>query len=194
MSHDVHVAVMTYAADMASWYLGSLEADVYFCPERQGTYFGGFYLKDAPAMGNPNYSISTRLTGDTGQNFVAWLPGAQGQVITGLVANNKPYLLGIVDCRRQIATQLRRNLVGEKPDSDAVLALFDKYGELDGEIVYGCALAFAQVGQSLSAPQRAQLQAWRQRIGVGVPQGAFLYSSPIQMPNITNTDFLFGVK
>jgi len=27
---------------------GSLEADVYFCPERHGTYYGGFYIKDAP--------------------------------------------------------------------------------------------------------------------------------------------------
>ena len=26
------VAVMTYASDLFSWYAGSLEADVYFCP------------------------------------------------------------------------------------------------------------------------------------------------------------------
>ena len=42
---------MTYAGDLFSWYAGSLEADVYFCPERQGTYYGGFYIKDAPAIG-----------------------------------------------------------------------------------------------------------------------------------------------
>ena len=26
----------------SSWYAGSVTADVYFCPERQGTYFGSF--------------------------------------------------------------------------------------------------------------------------------------------------------
>ena len=32
LDHDVKVAVMTYAGDMFSWYAGSVEADVYFCP------------------------------------------------------------------------------------------------------------------------------------------------------------------
>ena len=41
---------MTYAGDIYSWYAGSVEADVYFCPERHGTYFGSFYLKDTPVM------------------------------------------------------------------------------------------------------------------------------------------------
>ncbi|MBL7975206.1 MAG: hypothetical protein JNJ85_09855, partial [Candidatus Kapabacteria bacterium] len=50
------VAVMSIAADIYTWYIGSLEADVYFCPERQGDYFGGFYIKDAPAMGNHGYA------------------------------------------------------------------------------------------------------------------------------------------
>ena len=43
--------VMTYASDIFTWYEGSLYADVYFCPERHGTYYGGFYIKDAPAVG-----------------------------------------------------------------------------------------------------------------------------------------------
>jgi len=42
---------MTYASEMFSWYAGSVEADVYFCPERHATYFGSFYMKDIPAMG-----------------------------------------------------------------------------------------------------------------------------------------------
>ena len=40
----------TYAGEMLAWYLGSEEADVYFCPERQGTYFGSFFMKDIKAM------------------------------------------------------------------------------------------------------------------------------------------------
>ena len=38
------VAVMTYAGDLFSWYAGSVDADVYFCPERHGTYFGSLPL------------------------------------------------------------------------------------------------------------------------------------------------------
>jgi len=62
LSHRAHVGVMTYASELFSWMKGSEKADIYFCPERHGTYFGGFYLKDFPAMGNHNYSISTSLT------------------------------------------------------------------------------------------------------------------------------------
>jgi hypothetical protein len=47
----VSVGYMTLASEFFSWYAGSVEADTYFCPERHGTYFGGFYLKDLPAMG-----------------------------------------------------------------------------------------------------------------------------------------------
>jgi hypothetical protein len=32
---------MAYASDLFSWYAGSIDADVYYCPERHGTYFGG---------------------------------------------------------------------------------------------------------------------------------------------------------
>lgn len=194
LPHDVHVAVMTYAGDMFSWYMGNIEADVYFCPERQGTYFGGFYLKDAPAMGNPNYTISNRLTGDVGATMLSKLSPTQAKQITSLVPAQAPVLQEIVNARRAIATQLRRYTAGETVDKAEVLALSEKYGQLDGEIIYGDAMAFAQVGQSLSAQQKADLAAMRQQIGVGVPQGAFIYSTPVQMPSIQNTDFLFGVK
>ena len=60
------VLVMTYASDLFSWYAGSVEADVYFCPERQGTYYGGFYMKDAPAIGHEGYSIDEQLTATAG--------------------------------------------------------------------------------------------------------------------------------
>ena len=76
MSHEVKVAVMTYASEMFAWYAGSLEADTYFCPERHGMYFGGFGMKTAPAMGKQDYSISTSLTGDSGEAFLATLRDA----------------------------------------------------------------------------------------------------------------------
>ena len=51
MSHEVNVAMITYASEMFAWYASSLEADAYFCPERHGMYFGGFGMKTAPAIG-----------------------------------------------------------------------------------------------------------------------------------------------
>ncbi|MEI6152792.1 MAG: carboxypeptidase-like regulatory domain-containing protein, partial [Deltaproteobacteria bacterium] len=44
----------TYAGEMLAWYLGNIDADVYFCPEREGTYFGSFFMKDIKAMNNPS--------------------------------------------------------------------------------------------------------------------------------------------
>jgi len=66
LDKDIQVAVMTYASEMYSWIYGSVEADVYFCPERHGTYFGSFYMKDMPIMGNPNLAIDPNLTADMG--------------------------------------------------------------------------------------------------------------------------------
>jgi Spy/CpxP family protein refolding chaperone len=194
MTHDVHVAVMTYAGDLFAWYMGSLEADVYFCPERQGTYFGSFYMKDAPAMGHPDYTIDNRLTGDMGATFVSLLTPQQAQVLYDLVTNDTPLLSQIVEVRRAVASQLRKYIAGEAVDTAAVLKLCDRYGQLDGDIVHAYATAFAQIGQSLTAQQRTQLAALRKQAGDYTPQGAFLYSTPIQMPNIPSTDFLFGGK
>ena len=58
-----NVAYMTYASEFFSWTAGNLDADTYFCPERHGTYFGGFYMKDMPAMGKRDYDISLSQIG-----------------------------------------------------------------------------------------------------------------------------------
>lgn len=192
MSHDVHVAVMTYAGDLFAWYVGDIGADVYFCPERQGTYFGGFYMKDAPAMGNPNYTISNRLTGDMGEAFVALLSPQQAQPLHDLVSANARLLDQIVQARRSVATELRKSTVGEPIDTATVLKLCEQYGRLDGDIVWGCATVFAQIARSLTEQQRAQIVALRRQAGSSTPQGAYLYSTPIPMPAIPSTDYLFG--
>jgi len=62
---------------------------------------------------------------------------------------------------------------------------------LDGEIVYNYVTTFAELGQSLSSDQEATLAALRTDAGVSEPVGAYLYSEPIGMPEIMNTDFLF---
>jgi hypothetical protein len=193
LSHDEKVAVMTYAGDLFSWYAGSLEADVYFCPERQGTYFGSFYMKDAPAVGNPGYSIGTNITADYGNAFIKTLSASQAPTITNLVTTQKASLLGIVDVRTAISTELRKAMSGVTPDQATVLALMRTYGELDGEIIYQYATAFSTVNSSLTSAQSASLTAMRQTLlgSLSLPSSAYLYATPITYPTVQDTAFLF---
>ncbi len=189
---DVHVAVMTYASQFFSWYAGSVEADVYFCPERQGTYFGSFYLKDIPAMGNPDYTIDPNLTANSGNAFLAELDTAQYDLVTGLVDLQRSALYEIVDRRADVAQLLRGYLESDTVDEAAVMAKMQRYGELDGEIVFLYSTVFAEVGQTLSDQQMAELMIIRDLDDFPC-SGAYLYSENIEMPEIGDTDFLFGV-
>jgi hypothetical protein len=193
LDREVKVAVMTYTADMFSWYAGSVDADVYFCPERHGTYFGSFYLKDIPAMSDPTYAIPTDLTGNMGDAMLAALNSDQAALITGLVDIQRPSLLGIVETREQISIVLRKFLEGGTADEATVIDLMAHYGELDGEIIYNLAINFVQVNQTLTEDQKAQLMALREEMlgDLMYPTGAYLYSQAIPMPEIPNTDFLF---
>lgn len=192
LTHDEHVAVMTYAGDMFSWYMGSLDADVYFCPERQGTYFGGFYFKDAPAMGNPNYTIPSNLTADSGKYFLEALDVTQAAKIRGLVDSQRAKLDAIVTTRTAIARELRKTIEGGAATDATVIAQSGTYGDLDGELVYDMAVAFAEVYKSLTPAQKTAILKIRSDYEVGVPTGAFLYSSPIASPTVPNTDYLFA--
>ncbi|MCK6685864.1 MAG: Spy/CpxP family protein refolding chaperone [Thermoanaerobaculia bacterium] len=190
LPHEVHVAVMTYASEMFSWYAGSLEADTYFCPERHGMYFGGFGMKTAPAMGKRNYSISTKITGDSGEAFLGVLTEPQRKKFTEIVDLQRSDLSEIVATRRAIATELRRFLDGPAADRARVIALGRRYGELDGRLSYLYATTFATVGKSLTPEQRERIAALRPQ-DPSASRGPFLYSSPIRMPEIASTDFLF---
>ncbi|MCE1204448.1 MAG: PKD domain-containing protein [Holophagaceae bacterium] len=185
---DVNVLVMTYAGDIYSWYAGSVEADVYFCPERHGTYYGGFYMKDAPAIGHEGYSISTTLTAEAGGVLLGldssnksaigkapyFITQSQADLMAGLATTQKSNLwvgsTNIVSIRTQIATLLRSLLL---PGTDAsavksqVLALSGTYGELDGENNYNYAKVFAAFGKSLSTTQTTALQSLRSSIMKG---------------------------
>jgi hypothetical protein len=122
LERDENVAVMTYASEMYSWYAGSVEGDTYFCPERQGTYFGSFYMKDAPAMAaGPGFTIDSNLTADMGSSLIAALTAGQAELITGLVDIQRDNLYGIVDVRRDISTELRKLLTSASIDEDLVL-------------------------------------------------------------------------
>ncbi len=191
LSRDVNVAVMTYASEMYSWYAGTVVSDTYFCPERQGTYFGSFYLKDWPAMGNPDYTIDEQLTASAGEEFLALLTPSQKELITSLVDTQKGDLYSIVDRRKEISTELRAFITESTIDSTAVITLSEQYGELDGAIVYEYAIQFSVVNALLSDQQQDELQTLVDGLGYQHPDGAFLYSEPISMPEFDNSDFLF---
>jgi Spy/CpxP family protein refolding chaperone len=186
------VACMTYASEFFSWYAGSEAADVYFCPERHGTYFGGFYMKDMPAMGKKNYDISTSVTGDSGEAFVdEVLTPTQRKVVTATVEQQRAALQEVVSVRTAISRELRKALAGGQPDRAKVIALGRRYGELDGEMSWYYATAFATVNKTLTADQRAALVKLRNLDGyVSAPY--YLYSDPVKTPKpVTGSDALF---
>jgi hypothetical protein len=191
LPQDVNVAVMTYASEIYAWYSGNVSSDVYFCPERQGTYFGSFYLKDWPAMGNPDYTINEQLTASAGQDFLNILSVSQADQVKGIVNLQRSALLELVEKRESISTELRKFLSSGTADSSSVLTLSARYGELDGEISFYYATIFSQIFYSFSVEQKAQLLSLADNLGYIKPTGAFLYSNPVEMPEIINTDFMF---
>ncbi|HJW73277.1 MAG TPA: PKD domain-containing protein [Geothrix sp.] len=205
---DANVLVMTYAGDIYSWYAGSVDADVYFCPERHGTYYGGFYMKDAPAIGHEGYSISTTLTATAGAVLLGldssnksaigqapyYITQTQADQMAGLATTQKNNLYAgtsnIVSMRTQIATLLRTLLV---PGTDAaavktqVLALSGTYGELDGENNTNYATVFSSVYGSLSTTQKSALQDLR----TSIMKGTYSDGTPFDFTNCS-TYYLYS--
>ena len=188
------VAVMTYASDIFSWYAGSLEADVYFCPERHGTYYGGFYIKDAPAVGHEGYGIDEQMTATAGSALIdtsrGYVTQDQATTMYSLVATQKDNLNSIVSTRTQIATLLR-SLITAPSSADAVkaqvLELSGTYGDLDGANNYNYAMTFAKVYQTLTTDQKTKLAALRKTMmsGTYADGTAFDFS-------IATTPFLYS--
>ncbi len=213
------VAVMTYAGDLFSWYAGSVDADVYFCPERQGTYYGSFYMKDAPAIGHEGYSINEQLTATAGaalsDSSKGYVTKEQADLVSGLVDKQRDNLYAssgnnIVKLRTRIATLLRSLMESSTSREDVkseVLDLSGIYGELDGENNYYYATTFAQLSRDLSASQSGKLAELRKTILSGSYSDGtpfdftecgtpYLYSAVITDrstldPYIANTDHLF---
>jgi len=195
LTHDENVLVMTYASEMFGWYAGNVEADTYFCPERQADYFGGFYIKDAPAIGKAGYTINETITGDKGEAFLAVLDSTQRPLITSLVGTCRSAISEIVETRRAIATELRTALDGGTINESKVLSLERNYGALDGEISYNYAMSFTEVGGSLTEEQQIALVNLRGLSDYTCENGTiYLYSEKIVQPEIADTDFLFGLS
>jgi hypothetical protein len=190
LSHRAHVAVMTYASELFSWYAGSVESDVYFCPERHGTYFGGFYMKDFPAMGNPDYNISTALTGDAGRDFMAVLSTSQSASVNDCMMKQAPLITEIVKIREVISTELRKAIDGKTIDKELIYSKIKHYGELDAEMSFLMANTFSSIYKTLTNNQKQMLVKLRNQ--EVLPKGAYLYSDPIKLPE--NIDYQFLIK
>ncbi|MGL4229356.1 MAG: hypothetical protein ACRCR3_12050 [Tannerellaceae bacterium] len=189
----LNVWVMSNASEMFSWYLRGVEADVYFCPERQGTYFGGFYMKDAPAVGNAGYAIDSEATSGKGSSILNdILTYVQAQQIRAIYDQIKTPLDNIVQVRESISIELRNALVGIKPDKKKIVSLCALYGEFDGEYIYAMADTFAKVGKTLSSEQKQQMMRLRDLAAYPEKAGkVFIYSAETDMPEIPSSDFLF---
>jgi hypothetical protein len=188
MSHRAHVAVMTYASELFSWYAGSVKADVYFCPERHGTYFGGFYMKDYPAMGNPGYNISTKLTGDKGEQFIETIGQEKSQCLNETIKKQVPLLREVIKIRESVANELRKAMKNETPDKEKILSLIKRYGELDGEMSYEYACCYSKIFKSLTVKQKESLMKLRDQYIF--PEGAYIYSDPVELPKELDCIFL----
>ncbi len=195
-SHLFNVAYMTYSSEYFSWTAGSVEADTYFCPERHGTYFGGFYMKDMPAMGKRDYDISTSVTGDSGRAFLEdVLNPQQRALITEIPDKQRALLKETITVRRDISQELRKFLDGKTPDKAKVLALGRRYGQLDGEMSWYYATAFAKVNRTLTKEQRASLMKLR-NLDNYKSAPYYVYSSPAKdQPVLNNVEsFFFSLK
>lgn len=187
-----NVAYMTYVSEFFSWTAGSVEADTYFCPERHGTYFGGFYMKDMPAMGKRDYDISTSVTGDSGQAFVEdVLTSEQRKHIDSILDKQRPALAETVKVREAMSQELRKLLAGQAPDQERVVALGRRYGELDGEMSWYYTTAFARVNHTLTAQQRAALMKLRNLDGYE-SAAYYVYSRAVNTePDLDGVDAFF---
>jgi hypothetical protein len=184
LTHDEVVAVMTYAGDLYSWYAGSVTADVYFCPERHGTYFGSFYIKDAPAVGHADYSIDETMTATVGKALVDSSLGyisADGAALMNALATSQKASLyanaesSIVLARTKISEALRSLITSAEPSATTlsqVKATVEQYsavyGELDGANNYQYATTFQRVyrnagGTYLTEAQKTSLAALRKK-------------------------------
>jgi Spy/CpxP family protein refolding chaperone len=191
-----NIAFMTYMSEYFSWTAGTVDADTYFCPERHGTYFGGFYMKDMPAMGKRNYNISTSVTGDSGEAFVTKVCNEeQRKFMLAIPDQQRTALLAVANVRRAISVELRKFLQGQTPDKTKLIALGRRYGELDGEMSWYYTTAFAKVNKTLTADQRAALVKLRNLDGY-TSAPAYIYSQPVTTaPVLPNTDaFFFAPK
>lgn len=190
---NMNTWVMSNASELFSWFLRGVDADVYFCPERQGTYFGGFYMKDAPAVGNPGYAIDMEATANKGAYMLDnILTPSQSDDIKSIYTLVSPSLTNIVNCRTLISNELRKQISGETINKTNILNWSAQYGEYDGIYIYNMVDKFVKVARTLTADQKNELIKLRDLADYPcIPGRVFIYSAETDEPTLPNTDFLF---
>jgi hypothetical protein len=186
--------VMSNASEMFSWYLRDIQADIYFCPERQGTYFGGFYMKDAPAVGNDGYAIGTEITADKGAYLLNNILNiSQSDTIKAIYPAVTQALDSIVSIRTKICTELRKErILAGSASKESILSWSKNYGAYDGTYIYQMVERFVKVGRTLTSAQKVALVTLRDLADYpDEPGKAFIFSAKTDEPPIPNTDFLF---
>ena len=145
-------------------------------------------MKDFPAMGNHDYSISTALTGDAGRDFIATLNATQAESLYETMRKQAPLLSEIVKIREAVSFELRKTMTNEKPDKETVYSLIKRYGELDSEMSYYEANSFSAINKTLTESQKQKLiQIRNQNV---LPKGAYIYSDPIDLPENLKFEYL----
>lgn len=189
----LNVWVMSNASEFFSWYLRNSIADVYFCPERHGTYFGGFFMKDAPAVGNKGYAIDTELTANKGAYFLEnILSNKQAKPLKDLYPKILPVLNKIVEVRTSISLELRKAIDGNTPDKDKIIQLSALYGSLDAEYNFSLVTAFLNVYKTLSKKQIDELSNLRNLTNFpDKPNKVFFYSKEMDRQDIPDSDSFF---
>lgn len=184
--------VRGYAGDILSWFNGNIESDVYFCPERHATYFGSFYLKDAQAMLNKSYLISTTITGNAGALTLANMSIAVQALLKSVITMQSGALAEIVEIRRNISTEFRKLLLSGIIDEELIKEKSKRYGELDAYITYLYANTFQSI--TLSNIQINYLKSLRNLVCPLTPALPFLFSTPslFDVSNLPEHEFLFN--
>jgi len=102
-------------------------------------------------MGKRDCDISPATTGESGRGFVdGVLTPDQRAHIPAIIDMQRKAIMAD-DVRREISVEPRKFLMGETSDQAKVVALGQRYGELDGEMSWPYASAFAAVGKTLTA-------------------------------------------
>ena len=78
----------------------------------------------------------------------------------------------------------------EKPDKEKLNSLIKHYGELDVEMSYYESNAFSAIYKTLTGAQKQKfIQIRNQSV---LPEGAYLYSDPIDLPEEINFTYLIN--
>ena len=93
--------------------------------------------------------------------------------------------------RKAISEELRLFLAGKTPDKVKLMTLGTRYGNLDGEMSYYYATAFARVKKTLSSEQKAKLMKLRNLDGY-TSAPAYLSSAALkELPPMPDKDAFF---